>query len=114
MKINTPYIKQLMSRDGLKQKDLADKLEMHPTALSYSLVNGKTTREIAERIAIIFNVPFSDIALSRDDVIFPDGADDQSMKKLEMIIDRKLDEKLTPLVDQIRILNKLLNHICGK
>ena len=46
MRINTQYIKQLMIRDEVKQKDLADKLGMHPTALSYSLAKGKITKRI--------------------------------------------------------------------
>lgn len=35
-----------MIRDEVKQKDLADKLGMHPTALSYSLAKGKITKRI--------------------------------------------------------------------
>ena len=53
MDINKRKIKHLMIEAGLKQKDIALKVGMHPTAFNYSINSGKTTRDVAERLAVV-------------------------------------------------------------
>lgn len=110
MKIHATNIKHLMVRDGVRQKDVARAIGVHPTAFSFALNSGNSTRDVAERLAVFFRVPFKEIAADSDDAILPEAIfDDDIVKRIEEIIDRKLDEKLAPLVDQMKILNKLID-----
>lgn len=110
MRIDAKKIKQLMVRDGLKQKDVAAMVGMHPTAFSFTLKSGNTTQSIAEHLSVIFKVPFTDIAVDGSDVILPNPAEDPVLlQKIEEILDRRLEKRLAPLVEQMAILNKLID-----
>jgi len=109
MDFNSQNVKHLMIRDGLKQKQLASMLGMHSTAFNYSLSSGKTTRDVAEKLATIFKVPLSEIVIKQSDVIIPDMVDGELVQKIEQVIDRRLEVRLAPLVESMKLLNKLID-----
>lgn len=109
MKIDAKKIKQLMVRDGVKQKDVAERLGVHPTAFSFALSSGNTTQNIAMRLAVMFKVPFGEVVVNPNDVIINDPSNDPDLlKKIEDILDRKLNDRLAPLVEQMSKLNQLI------
>ena len=84
MKINSKIIKQLTIAEGLKQKEVAEKLGLHPTAYSFALNSGNTTRSIAEKMSVIFHVPLSQIAADENEIIMHDqDVLSGGMRKLE-------------------------------
>jgi len=109
MRINTKNIKKLTISEGLKQKDVAEKLGLHPTAYSFALRSGNTTRGIAEMLSVIFKVPLSEIAADESEIIIHEQSMSPITRKLEEDIDRILDRKLKPIVDQMVMLNKLID-----
>lgn len=87
MRIDAKKIKQLMVRDDLKQKDVAERLGVHPTAFSFALSSGTTTTNIAMRLAVMLNVPFSEISDDPDVNIQQDPANNpELLKKMYEII----------------------------
>lgn len=55
IKINTKKVKQLLIDRGMSQKEVAEKLGVHPTAFSAALSNHVTTYKIASNLARILS-----------------------------------------------------------
>ena len=103
MKVDAKKIKQLMVRDGLKQKVVAEMLGVHPTAFSFALSSGNASTNTVMRLAIIFKVPIGEIAIDPNEVHLLDPTEDpELLKKIEDMLDRKLSDRLAPLVAQMQ------------